>query len=273
MGDDHSSDSKTLKSPRWSLIGMTALVTGGTRGIGHAVVEELAALGASVHTCSRKEGELATCLKKWEGLGLRVTGSVCDLSVREQREELLKEASSIFGGKLNILVNNVGTNIRKPTTDYSSEEFSFLMATNFESAFHVCQLAHPLLKASGKGSIVFISSVAGVVALNSGAIYAATKGAMNQITKNLACEWAKDNIRVNSVSPWYIRTSLVEGLFADKDFVESVIARTPLRRVGEPEEVSSLVAFLCLPSASYITGQIISVDGGMTVNGFYPTHD
>jgi len=255
------------------LSGMTALVTGGTRGIGHAVVEELAGLGAAVHTCSRKEEELGECLKKWEGLGFRVTGSVCDLSVREQREDLLKKVSSIFDGKLNILINNVGTNIRKPTSDYTSEEFSFLMATNFESAFHMCQLAQTLLKASGKGSIVFISSVCGVVAVNSGAIYAASKGAMNQITKNLACEWAKDNIRVNSVSPLYIKTSLVDNLLADKEFVDRVISRTPTRRIGEPEEVSSLAAFLCLPTASYITGQIISVDGGMTVNGFYPTND
>lgn len=252
---------------------MTALVTGGTRGIGHAVVEELAGLGAAVHTCARKEEELGECLKKWEGLGFRVTGSVCDLSVREQRVDLFTKVSSIFDGKLNILVNNVGTNIRKPTADYSSEEFSFLMATNFESAFHTCQLAYPFLKASGKGSVIFISSVAGVVAVNSGAVYAASKGAMNQITKNLACEWAKDNIRVNSVSPWYIKTSLVDKLLSDKEFVGRVISRTPLRRVGEPEEVSSLVAYLCLPAASYITGQIISVDGGMSVNGFYPTHD
>ncbi|XP_072978388.1 tropinone reductase homolog At5g06060-like [Typha angustifolia] len=258
---------------RWSLHGMTALVTGGTRGIGHAVVEELAALGAAVHTCSRNEEELKECLKKWEGLGFRVTGSVSDLSVREQREELMKKASSIFDGKLNILINNVGTNIRKPTVEYSEEEYSFIMNTNLESAYHMCQLTHPILKASGMGSIVFISSVAGVVAINSGTIYAATKGAINQLTKNLACEWAKDNIRTNSVCPWYIRTSLVDHLLQQKEFLERITNRTPLQRVGEPQEVSSLVAYLCLPAASYITGQNISVDGGMSVNGLYATND
>lgn len=255
---------------RWSLHGKTALVSGGTRGIGRAVVDELASLGAAVHTCSRKEEELGERLKEWEAKGFRVTISVCDLSVREQRERLIREVADRFGGKLDILVNNVGANIRKPTIEYSAEEYSFLMATNLESAYHLCQLAHPLLKASGSGSIVFISSIAGIVALFSGTVYAMTKGAMNQLTKNLACEWAKDNIRANSVAPGYILTSLSEGVLANKEFENTLKSRTPLRRVGEPEEVSSLVAFLCMPGSTYITGQTISVDGGMTVNGLYP---
>ncbi|GMI69715.1 hypothetical protein like AT5G06060 [Hibiscus trionum] len=258
------------KNPRWFLNGMTALVTGGTRGIGHAIVEELAGLGAVVYTCSRNEIELNKCLKEWEGKGFLVNGSVCDASSKDQRQKLLDKVASVFNGKLNIIVNNVGTNIRKPVIEYSAEEYSKLISTNFESSFHLCQLAHPLLKESGKGSIVFISSVAGLVHIGSGSIYAPTKAAINQLTKNLACEWAKDNIRTNCVAPWYIRTSLVEHLLEKKEFLEKIISRTPLERVGEAEEVSSMVAFLCLPAASYITGQIISVDGGFTANGFNP---
>ncbi|KAF5467346.1 hypothetical protein F2P56_017176 [Juglans regia] len=255
-------------SARWSLKGKTALVTGGTRGIGHAVVEELAGFGASVYTCSRNEAELGKCLKEWEGKGFVVSGSVCDASSRAHRERLLEQVASVFNGKLNILINNVGTNIRKPTIEYTAEEYSTLMATNFESTYHLCQIAHPLLKASGMGSIVFISSVAGLVSIGSGSIYAASKAAINQLTKNLACEWAKDNIRTNCVAPWYTRTSLVEHLLENKKILEEIVSKTPLQRVAEAEELSSLVAFLCLPAASYITGQTISVDGGMTANGF-----
>lgn len=256
------------RNSRWSLNGKTALVTGGTRGIGYAIVEEFAALGAIVYTCSRNEDELNSCLTAWKSKGYSVHGSACDASSRPQREGLIQKVSAIFGGSLNILVNNVGTNVRKPTTDYTDEEFSKLTSTNFDSLFHFCQLAHPLLKASGDGSIVFISSVAGIVNVGSGSIYAATKAAINQLTKTLACEWAADNIRTNCVAPWYIKTSLVEHLLSNKEFLDKIIARTPLQRPGEPEEVSSLVAYLCLPAASYITGQIVSVDGGFTADGF-----
>lgn len=261
-------DIESRDSSRWSLQGMTALVTGGTKGIGYAIVEELGGLGAKVYTCSRTEAELSECLSQWERKGLQVAGSVCDVLRQAEREELINKVSSQFNGKLNILINNVGTSENRPTVDYTAEHMSFLMGTNFDSAYNICQLAHPLLKASGSGSIVFVSSVAGVLAVNVGSLYCAAKGAINQVSKNLACEWAKDNIRTNSVAPWFIRTPLIELDLGHKEFSEAVNRKTPLGRIGEPKEVSSLVAFLCLPAASYITGQTICVDGGMTVNGF-----
>ncbi|KAK1417608.1 hypothetical protein QVD17_26738 [Tagetes erecta] len=262
-----SSDGVSRNS-RWRLDGMTVLVTGGTRGIGYAVVEELAELGATVHTCSRNQTQLNQRLQQWSTKGFTVTGSVCDLSSRSQRELLVAKVSSLFGSNLNILINNVGTAFTKPTTEYTAEEYSMLMATNLESSYHMCQLAHPLLKTSGVGSIVFISSVAGLVNASVGSIYSASKGAMNQLTKNLACEWAKDNIRANCVAPWFTKTSLIEDALDNKEFMDRVASRTPLRRLAEANEVSSLAAFLCLPAASYITGQTIAVDGGFTFNGF-----
>ncbi|KAI3751359.1 hypothetical protein L2E82_22443 [Cichorium intybus] len=214
---------------------MTALVTGGTRGIGYAVVEELAELGALVHTCSRNESELNERLQEWSGKGFTVTGSVCDLASHPQREQLSEKVSSVFGGKLNILINNVGTNFAKPTLDYTTEEYSFLMATNLESCYHMSQLAHPLLKASGVGNFVFISSVISLLHTPYGSIYSAAKAAINQITKNLA---------YNVVFQRFLQS--IDG----KEFLDGVAKRTPLKRIAEANEVSSLVAFLCLPAAS-----------------------
>ncbi|XP_020229338.2 tropinone reductase homolog At5g06060 [Cajanus cajan] len=203
-------ENNTHKPPRWSLNGMTALVTGGTRGIGHAIVEELCGFGATVHTCSRNQTELDRCLTKWRSEGFLVSGSVCDVSSQPHREKLIQEVTSLFNGKLNIYVNNVGVNYRKPTIEYNAEDYSQMMAVNLDSAYHLCQLAYPLLKASGMGSIVFISSIAGVVSVGTGSVYAACKAAINQLTKYMACEWAKDNIRSNCVVPATTNTPLVE---------------------------------------------------------------
>ncbi|KAK1365438.1 tropinone reductase-like [Heracleum sosnowskyi] len=256
---------------RWCLDGATALVTGGTRGIGHAIVEELLGFGAAVYTCSRNKKDVDQCLDEWKSKGFQVTGSVCDVKSRSEREQLMESVASAFSGKLNILVNNAGIAVLKETTEFTAEDFSNIMTINFEASYHLCQLAHPLLKKTGDGNIVFISSVAGVKAFPLASIYSSSKGAMNQLTKSLACEWAKNNIRVNCVAPWLIKTQLVSDIEEDpghKEMLDGILCRTPMRRQGEQKEVSAVVAFLCLPAASYITGQIICVDGGHTVSGY-----
>ncbi|GKV32950.1 hypothetical protein SLEP1_g41512 [Rubroshorea leprosula] len=257
------------KSSRWTLQNKTALVTGGTKGIGYAIVEELAAFGATVHTCSRNQTELKDCLAEWQKKGFQVTGSVCDVSSQAEREKLVETFSSLFNGKLDILINNVGKDYWKSTVEYTAEDYSFLMSTNFESAHHLCQLSHPLLKASGAASVVFISSIAGVAFYSAGSLYSTAKAALNQLAKNLACEWAKDGIRTNCVAPGLTRTPLVEPYMENENLMKAFFASIPQARAAEPEEVSSMVAFLCMPAASYITGQTICVDGGATVNGFF----
>lgn len=272
MAEKKESYSSHEEDGRWTLKGKTALVTGGTKGIGHAIVEELAGFGATVYTCCRNQEQLDQCLEKWRGKGYKVEGCVCDLTLRPQREMLMEKVINYFRGKLNILINNAGILIVKPATDFTEEDYSILMKTNFEASHHISQIAHPILKESGSGSIVFISSIAGVVALPINSMYSATKGALNQLTRNLAYEWAKDNIRVNAVAPWIVKTPLIEAAEQDpltREYIERSINRTPICRAGEPKEVSAMVAFLCFPAASYITGQVICVDGGLTINGSF----
>ncbi|XP_023639986.1 tropinone reductase homolog At2g30670 isoform X1 [Capsella rubella] len=200
---------------RWSLQGMTALVTGGGSGIGHAIVEELAGLGARIYVCDISETLLNQSLSEWEKKGFQVSGSICDVSSHSEREKLMQAVSKMFDGKLNILVNNVGIVRTKPTVDFVAEDFSLHISTNLESAFHLSQLSHPLLKASKFGSIIFISSVGGVVSMECGSIYSLTKGAMNQLAKTLACEWARDGIRTNSVAPNFIYSAMAEPVIND----------------------------------------------------------
>ena len=264
----------------FSLAGKTVVVTGGTKGIGKAVVEDAAEAGADiVITCSRNSVDIEACKQSWEERGLKIHACVADCATKEGRAVLVQFCQDLGLDEkgLSLLVNNIGTNVRKNAVEYSEEEVAKVFSTNLESAFWLSTAFYPmLLKSSsmGKGaSVVNVGSVAGGcgTSIRSGAPYAMTKAAMVQLTTNLAAEWGKHNIRINSVSPAYIETPLSHQVLKNRPFLDSVEEKTPLRRVGRPEEVSAAILFLGMDVASYITGSNLAVDGGFLSSGFYPT--
>ncbi|MCE5231771.1 MAG: SDR family oxidoreductase [Mizugakiibacter sp.] len=257
------------QTDRWRLDGQVALVTGASKGIGLACARELAALGADVLMVARDEAYLEAArdelAEEFPQRELRAFGA--DLAQQEARLEVFDWIADL-GVPLSLLVNNVGGNVRKPTLDYAEHEYRALIETNLVSAFEMCRLAHPHLVQHANAAIVNVGSVSGATHVRTGSPYGMTKAALHQLTRNLACEWAEDGIRVNAVAPWYIRTQRTEPTLADADYLEEVIERTPMRRIGEPHEVAAAVAFLCLPASSYVTGEIVAVDGGFLRYGF-----
>ena len=244
----------------WSLEDQHAVVTGATSGIGLATAKELAALGAEVLLVARKAPDIEAIVSGMRRDGLKAHGCAADVSTGEGRLTVRTRVHALWGG-LNILVNNVGMNIRAPTLDYPLESLRQLMAANLESAFGMSQLMHPLLKAS-RGAVVNVSSIASrTIVRMSTAAYSMTKGALDSMTDFLAVEWGPDGIRVNAVHPWYIRTRLTEPVLSDEARRQRILDATPLGRIGEPEDVARVIAFLALPAAAHVSGAHVPVDG------------
>jgi Tropinone reductase 1 len=258
-----------MDAHRWRLDGQVALVTGASLGIGLATCEELLGLGADVLMVARDATQLAGSAADLEDAfpDRHVRTLAADVSDPDQRREIFDWVEDLGEG-LNILVNNAGANIRRAAVDYAEDEWRSLFEANLFSAFELSRFAHPLLTRHATSSIVNVGSVSGLTHVRTGAVYGMSKAALHQLTRNLACEWAEDGVRVNAVAPWYIRTRRTSDALAQPEYYEEVIARTPMGRVGEPEEVAGAIAWLCLPAASYVTGECIAVDGGFLRYGF-----
>ena len=247
----------------FDLTGRVALVTGGNGGIGLGMAQGLAQAGARVAIAGRDKAKNAAALKELPGsISIEV-----DLKDEKACRAAVEEAAQKLG-RLDILVNNAGMNVRKAPQDYSLEEWKLVLDTNLTSAFVAAQAAYPHLKRAGAGKIVNIGSMMSIFGASFTTAYAASKGGIVQMTRALACAWARENIQVNAVLPGWIDTALTRNARKEVNGLhERVLARTPAGRWGEPTDLSGIAVFLCSKASDFITGTAIPVDGGYSVQG------
>ena len=244
----------------WTLHGQRAVVTGAGRGIGAAIVEEFLALGATVFGVARTKADLASVQHE------RFHFLAADVSQEIGREKMIARAAEVMGG-IDVLVNNAGSTFHSSAVNSQPADFQRLMDLNVLAAFELARLAQPFLKKSAAASIVNISSVAGLFALPNRAFYGASKAALDHLTLALAVEWGAEQISVNSVLPWFTKTAMTEKTLATAAVAEKILQATPLGRVAEPADIARAAAFLAMPASSYITGQLLALDGGFSRQG------
>ena len=249
----------------WNLKNKTALVTGGTKGIGKSTVKEFLSLGAKVIFTSRNKHDINAITKEFSKDRNEVYGLVSDVSKEEDLQSLKDFAEEKFN-HLDILVNNAGINIRKAALDYTEAEYQKIIQINLTAPFLLSRLLHDLLKKSSHASIINVASIAARQDVRSGAPYGMAKAGLLQQTRNLAVEWAPEHIRVNAVSPWYTETPLTVSVLENKEKFKKIKDCTPMNRIAQPEEMANVITFLAMDKSSYITGQNIIVDGGMSIS-------
>lgn len=252
-----------MHMPNFSLENKVALVTGGSKGIGLGMAEALGNGGASVAIASRGESDGKKAELQLKEKGIKVKSFQTDVTNREQVEALIDAVVSEFGS-LDILVNNAGTNIRKKLVEINEDEWDTVINTNLKGIFLTGQAAAKQMIKQNSGKIINISSILGTIGLPYQTSYAASKGGINQLTKVWAEELAMHGINVNAIGPAYIRTPMTEGWLSDENRYKQIVNNTMLKRVGELKDLAGPVVFLASDASSYLTGQVLYVDGGWT---------
>jgi 2-deoxy-D-gluconate 3-dehydrogenase len=246
----------------FDLGGKVALVTGGNGGIGLGMARGLAQAGAAVAIAARNRTKADAALAELRGLGAKAAFIELDVLDEASCRGAIGKAVTEFG-RLDILVNNSGTTVRKPPETLTVEEWRLVIETNLTGAFICCQAAYPAMVRAGGGKIINIGSMMSLFGAPYAAPYASSKGGIVQMTRSLATAWAKDNIQVNAVLPGWIDTDLTRGARAQVEGLhERVLARTPAQRWGEPDDFTGIAVFLAAPASDFVTGAAIPVDGG-----------
>lgn len=246
----------------FELQGKVAIVTGGNGGIGLGMARGLAQAGAKVVVAGRNAAKSAAAAKDIGGIAIEV-----DVTSEASLQALVSETTKRCG-RLDILVNNAGINIRKQPQEYTLAQYHEVMNTNLTSAFHCSQLAYPGMKKAGGGKIINIGSMMSIFGAAFTTPYAASKGGIVQMSRAMACAWARDNIQVNCVLPGWIDTDLTKGARQQVEGLhERVLARTPAGRWGDPADFAGIAVFLASSASDFLTGTAIPVDGGYSVQG------
>ncbi|MCL0075661.1 glucose 1-dehydrogenase [Dehalococcoidia bacterium] len=248
----------------FSLEGKVALITGGGRGIGKAAALGLARAGADVAVASRKLPDLEKAAEEIKGLGRKSLAIAVHVGRLEEISNLVDQVKAEFG-RIDILVNNAGTNpVMDPALEIGERAWDSIMNLNLKGLFFLSQAVARVMKEQGGGAIVNVSSVEGITP-SILPVYSISKAGVIMATKVMAQEWAQYNIRVNAVAPGLTRTGFSEALWSSPAILEVAMSRTPMRRIGEPEEMVGAIVFLASESASYVTGQVLAIDGGSTI--------